>query len=191
MANIFWGKRHILYKEYSNTTLKTSKKRLEKLIDGGEITISSFRLAKDIVKSMVTRQGNSFFADVEFLCWLLQLGIMTTEDSNGYLELSDKVKSEILRDFSDTSRCGELAQGINYSFCLRKLKAKSIDDFKTYVDRHNLNIPPCLKDRLYPSPDYILKTNNKIAIIESKGDYQDTYPTYLLRNVKKNQWVCN
>jgi len=186
MKNKYFWKRKIIYKEYSKSTLSASRTRLEKPINEDEITITSFRLAKDIVRSMITRQGNSFFANTEFLCWFLQLGIMTTEDNDGYLELSTEVKSGILRDFSDTSRCGELAQGINYSFCIRKLKAKSVNDFKIYVNNNNLNIPPCLK-KSYPSPDYIIKTNNRVAILESKGDYQNTYPTSLLREAKKNQ----
>lgn len=186
MKNKYFWKRKIIYKEYDKSVLSASRTRLGNPINEDEMTITSFRLAKDIVKSMITKQNNPSFANAEFLCWFLQLGIMTTEDNDGYLELSPEVKSGIFRDFSDTSRCGELAQGINYSFCMRKLKARSIEDFKHYVKRKKLKIPPCL-NKTYSSPDYIIKTNNRFAILESKGDYQDTYPTSLLREVKKNQ----
>lgn len=179
MGKYFW-KRKIIYKEYSASDLNASYTTLGNPINEGEITLNSLRLASHIVSSMITQQKCYPLANIEILSWILQLGIMTCEDEDGYLELTPEIKMGIFRDFSNTARCGEIAQGINFYLAKEILGASSICDYITYLTDHNIVVSG-------QTPDYVLIYDNKIGIMESKGDYQKDYPTHVLRKAKKTQ----
>lgn len=179
MSKYFW-KRKIIYKEYSDSDLNASYTRLGNPVKEGEIILNSLRLARYIVDSMITRQKCFSLANIEILSWILQLGIMTCEDEDGYLKLTPEIKNGIFRDFSNTARCGELAQGINLYLAKEVLGALSICDYTTYLVDHNIVVSG-------QTPDYVLIYDNKIGIMESKGDYQNDYPTQVLRKAKKTQ----
>lgn len=180
IRDYFW-KRKIVYKEYTSTALDAIGTSLRQNVSK-EFLITPFRLTKSIVKSITTKYGRSKFTDVLFVCWFLQLGVMTTEDGDGYLELSREVKKGLFRDFSQTSRCGELAQGINYYFAEQVLKALDIFDYKEYFNKHITGIGCPLS-----TPDYVFKTSKEINILESKGDNTKGFPTQVLRKAKKGQ----
>lgn len=180
MKNKYFWERKIIYKEYSNSDLSESHTMLGNPIKEDEISLNSLRLACYIVESILTQQKCYPVVGIEILCWILQLGIMTCADEDGYLELSSEIKKGIFRDFSDTARCGELAQGINYYLAKEVLKASGICDFVSYLKDHSIVVSG-------QTPDYVLLFEKKIAIMESKGDYQENYPTAVLRQAKKTQ----
>ena len=176
----FWV-RNIIYKEYTHTALNDVGTSLHEK-EYRKFDITPFRLTKSIVKSITTKYGRSKFTDVLFVCWFLQLGVMITEDADGYLELGKEVKNGLFRDFSQTSRCGELAQGINYYFLERVLGALDIFDFKEYFNNYTIGISCPLS-----TPDFVFRTQTEINILESKGDNVRDYPTRVLRKAKKGQ----
>lgn len=180
IRDYFWL-RKIIYKEYSSKALNETGTSLQAK-KYKELKITPFRLTKSIVKSIITKYGRSRCTDVLFICWFLQLGVMITEDSMGYLELSDEVKNGLFRDFSQTSRCGELAQGINYYFSEKVLGAVDIFDFKDYFNK-NITSVVCPAS----TPDFVFRTPTEIDILESKGDCKEGFPTSVLRKAKKGQ----
>lgn len=83
----------------------------------------------------------------------------------GYWALN-KDNKNVLRDFSKTSRVGELAQGINYFISVNELGAISVWDYREFY-KAKLLLPGAPKGRL---PDYVLAyRNGKYGVLESKG----------------------
>jgi hypothetical protein len=70
-----------------------------------------------------------------------------------------------LRDFSQTSRTGEMAQGINYLFVQERLDYPYIIDYHLFCDRLNIKIEG-------RTPDFVLLNPllNKIGLFESKSE---------------------
>jgi len=70
-----------------------------------------------------------------------------------------------LRDFSQTGRTGELAQGINYLFVQERLDYPFIIDYHLFCDRLSITIDG-------RTPDFVLLDKNltKIGLFESKGE---------------------
>ena len=88
---------------------------------------------------------------------------------------------EFLRDFSKSSRSGELAQGINYYLSLSELGAYCIWDYKQFV-KDKLGSKTKLKGRL---PDYVLEyRDGTYGILEVKGTNKKN-PTDALLKAKK------
>jgi len=80
----------------------------------------------------------------------------------------NKVNFELLRDFSQKTRIGELAQGITYLFSQEHLKTPIVVDFEGFVRHKNYNA--VINGE---TPDFILQkeANFNYSIIESKGCY--------------------
>ena len=80
----------------------------------------------------------------------------------------NKANFELLRDFSQKTRIGELAQGIIYLFSQEHLKLPIVVDFEGFVKHINSN---AVIDG--ETPDFILQkeANFNYSIIESKGHY--------------------
>lgn len=88
-------------------------------------------------------------------------GLILNEDSN-----------KILRDFSRTARCGEVAQGINYIIAKRLMRSSSgawvdtIYDYDDYIE-NKCAIPSKYSGR---KPDYVLVyQDGTVGVLESKG----------------------
>lgn len=89
-----------------------------------------------------------------------------TKDKQDYLQIFES-RYERLRDFSKTTRIGELAQGVNYSFTQERL------DYPYVVDFHLFHLK--VYGTPYPkisSPDFfVLKEDfSEIGLMESKGE---------------------
>lgn len=95
----------------------------------------------------------------------------TNENKDGGLIL-DADSSKVLRDFSRTSRCGEIAQGINYIIAKRLMRSSSgawvnaIYDYDDYIESQ------CAISSKYSGrkPDYVLVyQDGTVGVLESKG----------------------
>lgn len=93
------------------------------------------------------------------------------ENKDGGLIL-DADSSKVLRDFSRTSRCGEIAQGINYIIAKRLMRSSSgawvnaIYDYDDYIESQ------CAISSKYSGrkPDYVLVyQDGTVGVLESKG----------------------
>lgn len=125
--------------------------------------ISLCKLCLCTAKSIITRTSiyrrevvafaRSYFVTIPFLI----------AEKDGFIALNYDNKG-ILRDFSKTSRLGELAQGLNYYFALDNLNACGIQDFDIYWDE---NVNQKYSGR---KPDYVLiYQDGNIGLLESKG----------------------
>jgi hypothetical protein len=79
--------------------------------------------------------------------------------------LLKKSRLDRLRDFSQTGRTGELAQGINYLFTQEILGFPFIIDHHLFCDRLNINVSGQTSDFVLLNP-----YQNKLGLLESKGE---------------------
>lgn len=159
-------KRKIEYAEYdSSFFLRTRNVKTESAINYGTRDISLFRLAVSTAKSLITRTHVWTSEAAGFARSYIPIISFFIDDKSGYLALN-KDSEKIVRDFSKTSRHGELAQGINYFIASELLGAIALYDFDYYV-RTIKGITKKYKGR---KPDFIMVyPNGEIGIIESKG----------------------
>lgn len=160
--------RKIEYKKYDSSVFSSAGKwdvRKAKEICGGEFSITNTQLAISIARSVLTR-AHIYSPEVAAFArsYLSTISFILSERNN-YLAINHHNK-DILRDFSKSTRHGEIAQGINYFYAKRHLGAYAVYDFNVYKkERRNIN-------RRCPGriPDYILcYPNGTIGILESKG----------------------
>jgi hypothetical protein len=93
-----------------------------------------------------------------------------TVNTNNYLQLKQS-RLNRLRDFSKTTRVGELAQGINYLFVQDRLDFLYIIDFHFFCNLFGITI-----DSSDKSPDFVIlnKDFSKLGLFESKGEASKT-----------------
>lgn len=168
-------KRKIDYKKYDSTVLPTLPKSTaiktkwnilnESIAESGTFEISYFQLLISTAKSILTRSDVYSAETAAFARSYMQTLPFLLNDKDGYLTMNHE-NINILRDFSKSSRNGEIAQGINYYFSKKYLGAYAIYDFKYYADVRRKIRPKC-KGK---TPDYVLcYSDNTIGFIESKG----------------------
>lgn len=160
--------RKIEYKKYDSSVFSSAGKwdaREAKEICRGEFSITNTQLAISIARSVLTRAhlyspevaafARSYLSTIPFIL----------SERNNYLAINHHNK-DILRDFSKSTRHGEIAQGINYFYAKRHLGAYAVYDFNVYK-KECQNINRRCTGRI---PDYILcYPNGTIGILESKG----------------------
>ena len=173
-------------------------KKMDLVIGGASIDVKSigdFRQEKDIKKSvvemtygklciatakaMLTNAVTYAYEIVGFArSYFYVIPYLITE-KNGYL-VFDNDNKDVLRDFSKSTRIGELAQGINYQMCIEQFGAYAVWDYKEFVKVHAK-----IKKRIVGrSPDYVLcYKDGTYGIIESKGTLLAD-PTPFLKNGK-------
>lgn len=173
MQVINW-KRKIEYVEYSSDSLfgeesnqelnMDIRKNKNAIVESNTIEISFFKLFVNVAKSILTRahiydKETAAFARSYFNIIPFMLG-----EKNGYLVI-DYNRKDILRDFSKTTRIGEIAQGINYYLFRDKYDLRALYDFKYYLKRENSRA--CCSGK---TPDYVLHyRDGSLGILESKG----------------------
>lgn len=116
-----------------------------------------------------TAYARSYFQVIPFLL----------NEKGGYWTLNHENKN-VLRDFSKTSRIGELAQGINYLVSISELGAISVYDYKEFI-KEKCGSKVKTPGRL---PDYVLYyRDGEYGVLESKG-LVGADPTQSLFNAK-------
>lgn len=94
-----------------------------------------------------------------------------------YLTLN-KENENLLRDFSKTTRVGELAQGINYFYFKKYKNVATIYDYKFFCEKKKCKTKG-------KSPDYVLVYNDgTIGLMESKG-ITKADPSYSIQSGKE------
>ena len=171
-------KRKIDYKKYDSAvmpalprpTMTSSKKAKwdilkQRALKEGTFEISYFQLLISTAKSILTRADSYSVETAAFARSYMQTIPFLLNSKDEYLTMNHK-NINILRDFSKSSRNGEIAQGINYYFAKKYLDAYAIYDFKYYVN-NRMKIGAKGKGK---TPDYVLCYSDKtIGLMESKG----------------------
>lgn len=142
----------------------------------GTLPLSDSQLALRTAQAAITRADKFRREVVAFARSYLSIMPFMLGEKDGFLAIN-KNNKDILRDFSKSTRHGEIAQGINYYFALKRLGAYAIYDFSDYA-KNRIHIAGACRGR---TPDYILcYTNGTIGILESKGTMAANPTRYLI-----------
>lgn len=158
----------IEYKIYDSSVFFNTGKwdiRKVRVKSGGEFQISDIQLAISTARGVLTR-AHLYSPKVAAFArsYLSTIPFMLSE-KNKYLAINHENK-DILRDFSKSTRHGEIAQGINYFYAKKHLGAYAVYDFIFYA-KERQNIRGHCRGRI---PDYILcYSDGTIGVLESKG----------------------
>ena len=156
--------------EYSSTSITTKYKNPISINNYADLKISPLRLAIATAKCNFTRTATWIDGSFEAMSTFLRLNRMVA-DSTGHSFLLKEQYVNNLRDFSRTSRLGELAQGINFLLVQEVLKIPTPVDFFGYCKQIH-NVEPTGK-----TPDFIGCTNpSHYNLIESKGSLLSSDP---------------
>jgi len=169
---------------------KKAKKRIdERIRDAEKVSGKQFMTIENLWElSMYTAKAtvtnvSTYTQKVRLLA--LSFFYLTTivfTSSSGGLQIHDDFK-EVFRDFSRTTRIGEFAQGINYMFAQKVLKAEAVYDFEDYL---NSNKRHWKKLKRESQPDYVLcNADNTISLFESKGSFDKTDQTVITDGLKQ------
>ncbi|MGF6370917.1 hypothetical protein OKW40_003667 [Paraburkholderia sp. RAU6.4a] len=156
--------------EYSSSSIAKPYARVNK-IDSGELKFSFFRLSVAAAKSILTSTPQSKTAWKQVRASFYNLDSIV-EHASLNLRLTNGFRREY-RDFSKTSRTGELAQAITFLLAQDALMYPVVMDFDGYLSSQG--IPAIPSDE--KTPDYALlfgKGTSHLSLIESKGSCPDT-----------------
>lgn len=164
----YW-KRTVDYKEYYSTMAhyitNVNKVNESDIKKQGSFTLTSVQLGLGVVKALITK-SDVYTKEIITLAksYLVQFPIILDEDTNHNLRISYTFKN-LFRDFSKTTRIGEIAQGLNYVFAQKILNCITIRDFDEYLKDNGL-----YKGYKGQHPDYVTIYRDKTrGILESKG----------------------
>lgn len=177
---------HLNTQKITDPAIDTSKKKRR------DFTISQFGLLRYTAQSILTRAHIYDKKTASFAKSYAAIIPLLLSEKDGYLAF-DKNNINILRDFSKSTRCGEIAQGINYAYAIERLGAYVIFDFKYYAETYK-KFHKCNG----ATPDYIYfrRKDKKLGILESKGTMaphptDSLYRGYLQCENGKNYLINN
>lgn len=166
-----FGKKQLDIKEKDKTSVLTANARLKDVQNpnNGILKFSALKLHIAIARCILSRDLTNFDLFFEFISSYFRYQIIVNT-SNVNLTLN-KSNFELLRDFSNKTRIGELAQGITYLLAQEHLRYPIVVDFEGFIKHKNSNAS--FEGR---TPDFILQkeTNFNYSLIESKGHYVKT-----------------
>ncbi|MBP7808645.1 MAG: hypothetical protein KA163_05095 [Bacteroidia bacterium] len=167
MLRVFSNSRkQIDFVEYDKSTV-LNRAITTAAIRNGNFTFTNHELAIAIARATI---GSSLPKDpISFAEYGAAFyNLMTLEDMRhpAFRVNSQSVKR--YRDFSKTTRTGELAQGISFLFAQKVLRHSAIVDFKLFFERIGSPIHSVAK-----TPDYIIADNiyGGVDLMECKGAY--------------------
>lgn len=156
--------------EYSSSSITTKYKTPISINNHTDINISPLRLVIATAKCCFTRTSSWVDESFEAISTFLRLNRMVANTTNNSFLLKEQYIKN-LRDFSRTSRVGELAQGINFLLAQEVLKIPTPVDFFGYCKQIH-NVEPTDK-----TPDFIGCTDSShYDLIESKGSLSNSNP---------------
>lgn len=162
---------------YSNKSLDFRK---ETALKSESLKLTYAKLCINTAKAMLTNASyytpgitafaRTYFNTIPFLL----------SEKDGYLAIEDKNRN-VLRDFSKSTRIGEIAQGICYTAAFDMLDAYAVYDYVDFV-KNKMHV----KDRIIGrTPDYVLcYRDGTYGVLESKGTMAAN-PTPLLKSGKE------
>ena len=158
------GHKEIEVYEYDSTSITTPKIKANLLNQHSNLNLTFRRMSLALAKSILTSNPTSFQLMSEILISSMQL--LKTISARGVdLRLKDNFRNSI-RDFSKTTKTGELAQAVSILFAQEILNYPLVFDFDGYLNLNGFSYPWKTK-----KPDFaILMQNSKtFSFLESKG----------------------
>lgn len=165
--------KRIDYVEYDKDNLFIKRNAL-RAISNNSFSFTNLELAFATARATI---GNSMPESVISIAEIRSsfYNLMTLED----MRFSDfRLNSNSLnryRDFSKTTRTGEIAQGVSFLFAQKVLQKRVVIDFKLFFEKLNQQIEGNVS-----TPDYIIADNiyGGVELMESKGGIQ-MHPNYI------------
>lgn len=190
---MFTGIRKIKVQEYTCDSARNKGTKLQKVQSNGKthLEFTSIRLAVSIALTILS--SNPKLRDfVKFsISSFINLSSMIgnhPNSKNSNLVLIDDI-NEMLRDFSFSTRIGELAQGISFMFAQDILEKPHVVDFDGYAKSQKHSFNKTVKS----SPDFVLhdlSNLRKITLLESKGSTRNQVNNGLKSTLKKALQQC-
>ncbi len=134
--------------------------------NNGELNFSAIKLHIAIARCILSKDLTNI--DLVFEAISSYFRYQTIINTSNHDLTLNQVNFELLRDFSQKTRIGELAQGIIYLLSQEHLKYPIVVDFEGFVKNKNPSAQLVGK-----TPDFIIQkeANLNYSIIESKGHY--------------------
>lgn len=161
------SRKQIEIKEYSNVSISTDRAHKREINIGSHRSLTfncarlTYALARTLSSSYLTY--HEFLLDVIGSCITLR---NVVSDTSPAFRLKDS-RLNSLRDFTRSSKVGEIAQAIAYLFSQDHLDRPVVVDFHQYFVNRGLAVPS--KDT---TPDFIIHgrlLDGNISLLESKG----------------------
>lgn len=144
-----------------NKNKATKKGRIKEI----DFTTNKLKIAYATARTICSYHIDNKELFLDFISSLTgQINLVKDEEHFDYLLLSaDRLTR--LRDFSQKTRIGEIAQAINYLFVQERLEYPYIIDYHLFCERMSINVNGV-------SPDFVIlnKDLTKIGLFESKGE---------------------
>lgn len=179
-------KKKIKYIEYNSKDFKKNKRpkgsggrrigktwKVTSLIKkrDGDLNISMMHLAVYTALAMISNVEDYYSEVAAFArSYMIQISALIDTSVNAKVKWNEYLafKHEnryMLRDFSKSTRVGEIAQGINYYYARKILKALAIYNFDLFCDINIIN-----RNKIGRKPDYVLVYDDgSTGVLESKG----------------------
>ncbi len=155
------------FKVLNYKTLKAYDKSVP--VAEGDFQASQFKIAYAIARTLCSHHLN--YKELYFDIMSSFFSIMNLFNYNGdYLQLKQS-RLNRLRDFSRTSRIGELAQAVSYLFIQERLGFPYIIDFHLYCEKYKCKSEKLISNKRSKSPDFVILNSDlqNIGLYESKG----------------------
>jgi hypothetical protein len=151
--------------EYTNQSVITPRIHLQQTTTiYTPLTFNGIKLSWAIGRTMASHQLNIPELWVDCISTLISTyNIIASSDDFKLLES----RLDRLRDFSKSSRIGEIAQGVAYLFAQEKLKYPIVTDFHYFLAKQGITVPA--KET---TPDFVCqkkKADKNVILLESKG----------------------
>ncbi|MBT2771061.1 hypothetical protein J7J47_02300 [Halomonas sp. ISL-60] len=160
----------IKVKEYTSSSIKggATKGIPIKIIDSasvhGALKVNFLKFSVAMLKANTKSNSSAFSQAYDIMLNALFLyGLLDCKNSSICLKNGFRDK---YRDFSRSSRTGELGQAINYIFSQEFLGYKYVFDFDEFLSVYSI-----ASKKSGGTPDYVLlgKKNKNVSVLESKG----------------------
>lgn len=164
----------IKIKEYKSTSIKgkSTRDKPRKIAKSDtvheDLCINFLKLSTAMIKANITNSTNlQEESDDIWVASLSLIGLLASTDNK--INLKDGFRKKY-RDFSKSSRIGELGQAINYIFAQEKLGFRYVIDFETFLNWNKLKEIKGSSS----TPDYVLigSPATQLSVLESKGSSQ-------------------
>jgi len=161
---LFTKSRTIKVVEYTRGSVTTSHARLTPTGIHSDFHFNGWRLAQGVAMTICSRHINQPEYWFYHISSLLSLSNLIDSHQPNVRIKSSRISS--LRDFSRTSRIGEMSQGLVYLY-MQNTGFPYVNDFHFFCYNNQITIP-----YLAPTPDFVCQDRNlanQICLVESKG----------------------
>ena len=180
--------RYVILDKKTKKTKKTTKRIDVRIRDAEKISGKQYMTIDNLLelswytaKATVTNVS-AYSIKVRLLALsFFHLAPIVFSSTPGNLQIHDDFK-DVFRDFSRTTRIGEFAQGINYLFARKVLRAQAVYDFEDFYNSYSGG----KKIKRESQPDYVLRNyDGTFSLFESKGSFDKTDQTVINDGLKQ------